>query len=356
MYQFIHIEVYAKQVSKKAITRRTKENKDGTRSLRNVRQIIAEAKREPDACPHVENPLQPKHIYGVSLDEVEALAYESTDGKTDKRGRKLRDDTPIILAGIASYPREEYESNQDNFKRWLDDTIAWLHTEYGDNLKNITMHLDEPHPHIHFYAISPTGRAKDIHAGYIGEQEQKAQAGYTNASNKNAYKEAMREFQLRYNLDVGVPNGMLKDGPRKLRESGPVYKSRVIQAKELASVKWQVESMAEQLSEEMQLQAEDIEAKAIANAEIEARAVKDSIINKFIKMGELLLKQAQERAKEIVESAERWSKNAHQLMNRLIEAEDEVIALKAENEAITQERDELWQQLKSKTDQRIHRD
>ncbi len=305
MYQFIHIEVYAKQVSKKAITRRTKENKDGTRSLRNVRQIIAEAKREPDACSHVDNPLQPKHIYGVSLDEVEALAYESTDGKTDKRGRKLRDDTPIILAGIASYPREEFDSNPDNFKRWLNDTINWLHTEYGDNLKNITMHLDEPHPHIHFYAVSPTGRAKDIHAGYMGEQEQKAQAENNNASNKNAYKEAMREFQQRYYHDVGAPNGMLKDGPKKLRESRPVYKARAKQAKELADQQRQIESMDKLVSEELELLAEDIKAKAIANAEIEARAVKDSILNKFIKMGELLLKQAQERAKEIVEREER---------------------------------------------------
>jgi hypothetical protein len=353
MYQFIHLEIYAKQVSKKAITRRTKENKDGTRSLRNVRQIIAEAKREPDACPHVENPQLPIHIFGVSLDAVETLAYESTDGKTDTRGRKLRDDTPIILAGIASYPREEYESNPDNFKKWLDDTIAWLHTEYGDNLKNITMHLDEPHPHIHFYAISPTGRAKDIHAGHVGEQQQKAEAENSNASNKNAYKEAMREFQLRYYLDVGAPNGMLKDGPRKLRESRPVYKSRAEQAKELASVQRQIESMGKQLSEEMQLQSDDIKAQAIADAEIEARAIKESMLDKIRKTGEFLIKQAQKRAQAIIENAERWSKDVHQLMARLIKAEAEVLQLRADNEAITQERDALRQQLKGKPDHRV---
>ena len=97
MYQFIHLEAYAETVSAKAVDRRTKINSkgkrnSGTKSLLNVRQVIAEAKREDDACPHVVFPQPPVKIYGIDLDEVERLAISSKEGQVDTKGRKLRTD------------------------------------------------------------------------------------------------------------------------------------------------------------------------------------------------------------------------------------------------------------------------
>ena len=71
MYQFIHIETYAETVSAKATSLRNKVNKNrqskaGTKSLLNLRQVIAEAKREPNSHPHILSPQVPKTIYGPS--------------------------------------------------------------------------------------------------------------------------------------------------------------------------------------------------------------------------------------------------------------------------------------------------
>lgn len=259
MYQFIHMEVYARKVSNKAITRRqinTQGRKgSGTRSLLNVRQIIAEAKREPDACPHVPSPQPPIMLYGVSLDDVEAMALASVEGQTDSLGRKLRDDTPILLAGVASYPRDEQYNDPDRFESWLEDTLLWLKNEYGDALKNITMHTDEEHPHIHFFAVSPDGRAKSLHAGYVAEQQLESK---DRNDRRMAYCDAMRDFQDRYYVDVASQYGMLRLGPRKQRKSRAEYKAEKANAARLAEIM----KTADQMENDATLQKESILATA----------------------------------------------------------------------------------------------
>jgi hypothetical protein len=347
MYQFVHVEVYAKEVSKKAINRRIEEGKQGTKSLISVRDVMAEAKREIDACPHVEDPLPPEHIYGISLDQVEMLAYAFTQGQTDKIGRKLRVDTPILLAGTATYPRDNYEANHENFKCWLDDNVQWLQNEYGKNLKNITMHLDEANPHIHFFAISPTGRAKDIHAGYRAQKQQKS-TNTTNKDNKNVYNQAMRDFQERYYRDVGAPNGMLKNGPKKQRLSRIEYKSKKSDAKLMAERMREIEKMDKIVSEELvafadfkQAETQKDAEKIIENAKHEAKEIKDTFLKKFKVAAEFIIMEARKQAQEIVDQAKAWSKNSHEYMARLINAEKQVSELKNQVETLTLERDEI---------------
>ncbi|MEH4495261.1 hypothetical protein POY18_27250, partial [Klebsiella pneumoniae] len=59
-YQFIHIEDYGRNVSKKKKNDGKNDKYKKESKGRSVREIIAEAKRENGNCPHVENPEDPK--------------------------------------------------------------------------------------------------------------------------------------------------------------------------------------------------------------------------------------------------------------------------------------------------------
>src|SRR5476649_2523610 len=69
-----------------------------------VASVMAEATRQPDACPHVENPAPPILLFGCSLAEVESKANEWAASSTDAIGRKLRKDGLCLLAGVISAP------------------------------------------------------------------------------------------------------------------------------------------------------------------------------------------------------------------------------------------------------------
>jgi hypothetical protein len=343
MYQFIHIDVYAETVSTKAVDRRTKTNSKGkrnggTKSLLNVHKVIAEAKREEDSCPHVAFPRPPIKIYGIDLDEVERLAIASKVSQTDSKGRKLRTDTPILLAGISSYPRDEYELAPEKFEIWLDDTVNWLKSQYGDHLKNITLHQDEEHPHIHFYAVSPDGRAKYLHAGYQAEslvdiKDSKARS--------LAYKEGMRQFQDRYYEDVSVKNGMLRDGPQRLRKSRAIHQAEKANAKllsakirEIDEVDQLVAASLEQTYHETIEQAKQESAryaKSLMAETIKAVTAKSNSMLETAKLQvEKMFENARHEADLMRDEVMKWSKNTRENIRKLADAEAKVQSLTVE--------------------------
>uniref|UniRef100_UPI003879EFDA hypothetical protein n=1 Tax=Staphylococcus aureus TaxID=1280 RepID=UPI003879EFDA len=114
-YQFIHVEAYGLNVSKKGkkIGSKTASESSGfnneTRG-RSVREIVAEATREAGFCDHVEHPelsSQNKILFGCSVQEVEILAqnyFENTTQKQELKSGKivekgLRKDANVLLAG-----------------------------------------------------------------------------------------------------------------------------------------------------------------------------------------------------------------------------------------------------------------
>lgn len=343
MYQFIHLEVYAETVSAKAVDRRTKINSkgkrnSGTKSLLNVRQVIAEAKRKDDACPHVVFPQPPVKIYGIDLDEVERLAISSKEGQVDTKGRKLRTDTPILLAGITSYPRGECELYPEKFNVWLDDTVDWLKLQYGDNLKNITLHLDEEHPHIHFYAISSDGRAKHLHAGYQAESLVDAK---DNKARSLAYKEGMRQFQNRYYLDVAAKNGMLRDGPKRLRKSRAVHQAEKAHAQLLGAKINEIDAMdqlaadgidqmfhemLDQAKTESERNANTVMAEAMHSASFKSNSMIEAAKLKIEKMYAI----ARNELERLRQEATQWSKSAVENIRKLADAETKVQSLTTE--------------------------
>ena len=93
-FQFLHIEAYARHGSKQ----------HGQPRKWSAREIAAEAMREPDACPHVEQPQPPQVLHGCTPAEAAKLAHDWADSSQDAKGRKLRADGLALAAGVVSCP------------------------------------------------------------------------------------------------------------------------------------------------------------------------------------------------------------------------------------------------------------
>lgn len=265
MYQFIHIETYARKASTKVKPSKPKNERQAaaaaTRAARaadasvnagggakgmdayvgtiqtpktraNVSDVVGEALRDPEHCPHVENPEPPTFLVGDEAtlrglpDEIERnlVAYHVKNG-----GKKVRSDTHVLLAGVASYPRELEQKDPAAYDRWEKSTVKWLQEKYGDNLRCVLRHgNDEAHPHIHFYVCDRERvNAKELHDGYAAA----AHLPMSSESNR-VHNDAMRDFQSDYYSKVGHAAGLLRDGPKRLRETRIVYKAREREALE----------------------------------------------------------------------------------------------------------------------------
>ncbi len=163
MYQFIRIQVYARAVDSRK------------KSAWTARQIVDEASRIQGNCDHIENPQPPTLLFGVmpnmALDEAEKKVEVEKDEVRLQDGsikfRKVRADKAILLAGVASYPREGEE-----YQVFRDLTLRFLKRKYGSNLKSVVEHLDEAHPHIHFYCVADkVSETKNLHEGYLAQTQ-----------------------------------------------------------------------------------------------------------------------------------------------------------------------------------------
>jgi len=222
-YQFIHVEAYSRQASKQ----KTK----GKGSL-NIRQVIAEANREPSNCPHVEYPQPPIVLIG-DLHQAEEDANAWAEQAKDAQGRKLRKDGHCLLAGVISLPRSE----EHIFNEFSTRSIEYLNSKYGDRLKAVIAHVeDEEHPHIHFYVVPRFGEGFDaIHEGQRAAKQAKAEDKLKGEQN-NAYISAMRGLQDDFSKKVGQPLGLARLGPGRRRLTRKAWQAEQAQAKALAEV------------------------------------------------------------------------------------------------------------------------
>jgi len=224
MYQFIHIETYARKASTKIKPTKSKKPQS-EKTRRDVGGVLGEAMRDIGYCDHVENPQAPTFLYGdedklrsiPARIELNIEAYQKKHG-----GKKLRSDAHVLLAGVASYPRQLEQSNPARYAEWKAMTLAYLQKTCGDKLVCVLEHQDEKEPHLHFYVLSDDEpNVKKLHAGYVAASAHPAlsQAG------KDAYKDAMRAFQSEFYEDVGHPCGLLRDGPKRVRMPTGEYKA-----------------------------------------------------------------------------------------------------------------------------------
>lgn len=294
MYQFIHIETFARKSSTKVKPSKKKAatvakvdetmpkgmdafiRPNGTvkpgKTKSTMDDVLAEALRDEGHCSHVSIPQEPVFLIGDEAalralpSEIERNieAYKAKNG-----GRKLRSDAHVLLAGVSSYPRELATEDPKGHQRWEKATLRWLRDKYGADLRVVLRHEDEAHPHIHFFVLSAEHvNAKELHDGYV------ATAGMPSLSKETTavYRDAMREFQSDYYAQVGHAAGLLRDGPKRKRMDRPTYKS--IQRAERERVALNVEVIEAQAA---LLDNASQDAKRAADlrreAEREARAI-----------------------------------------------------------------------------------
>ncbi|MFZ8685564.1 plasmid recombination protein [Klebsiella pneumoniae] len=227
MYQFIHYENYSINVSKKIAENKKKKSENDEKFIgdynnessgSNLREVIAEARREPGNTPHIKNVEPPALLYGVDLEEVERMALEyhsqtkiDVEVKGEIKQRGLRKDANIILAGVVSLPADHMQI-WDDYKK---DAIEYLKLKYGNKLKCVVEHTDEENPHIHYYCIQDIGEKFDlIHDGKKALLDNKNKI---KSEQNKAYRKAMRDFQEDFFLSVSSKYGLMKDGPKRRR-------------------------------------------------------------------------------------------------------------------------------------------
>lgn len=250
-FQFIHEESYSRKAGK------------GKQGGHSIATILAEAARKPGAHPHVTEPKPPTVIYGCSLAEVEQAANEYAEGMLDAKGRKLRSDAVILLAGVASCPASFTQEQWEDLRTL---TVEALSERYGDRLRSVIEHTDEAHPHIHYYVIPRPGERYDqVHLGRGAKAKAEAKAkadgldakGISKAGNI-AYCDERREFQRWYHSRVSSRLGLTLMGPRRRR---------------LSRKEW----MAEQSSAEATAQARADAAQEVVKAAVEKAQAQEVI-------------------------------------------------------------------------------
>ena len=172
MFQFIRAEVYARRAS----------TNEKSKSIYNISDILGEALRDENHIPHVDNPKEPRYIIGSEVDirAIPIKLAENAERFKDPVGRKMRADAALLLAGVASFPRESANNDPELYKKWEELTVDYLKNKYGANLRAVLMHDDEEHPHLHFYVYS------DI------EVNAKCYSNYKNGSNQPSTRRVAR--------------------------------------------------------------------------------------------------------------------------------------------------------------------
>lgn len=245
-YQFIHVECYSRRPGK------------GKAGGHSISSVLAEARRDPDACPHIESPLSPMPIFG-DIATVEAAAFSWAAQAQDTRGHRLRADGLCLLAGVLSAPPDLRD--WEGFKR---DSLAFLRTEYGDRLRAVVEHVDEKSRHLHFYAIPRRGeRFSTVHRGRAAAEEAKAQ-GKPKGLQNTGYIEAMRGMQDSFWERVGKRHGLARIGPRRRRLTRAEWKAEQKVGALLACEERRLEQTAEQVADlQRQIQEKEKEIQAM---------------------------------------------------------------------------------------------
>ena len=243
-FQFVHLQAF----SRKAVA--GKAGSDGvTRGGRaGVRDVMAEAGREPGAALHVDQPRPPVLVHGLDPAGVERLHDARVEaGRCEVAGgklRKIRVDQATLLTVVASYPGTVSACEADPATAaardaWQARNVAWLRAEFGERLAGVVRHDDEAHPHLHAYILPDDAamKANPLHPGWAAKAAAKEVAEAdgldpkaANAAGDRAYKTAMRAVQDRYWEAVGLPSGLARVGPARRRLTRDAWQAEQAQA------------------------------------------------------------------------------------------------------------------------------
>ena len=140
--------------------------------------LLAEADRVPSHCSHIKRPRparwlmdSPEEVH-VELESFTSRPQPVRPKSGGLRYRKVRSDLRCFMDCVASYPVEvedfRHASDSDKLilKEWVDKTHHFIQAEFGSNYIACCFHLDESHPHFHFYIV---GNASRLHPGLRAE-------------------------------------------------------------------------------------------------------------------------------------------------------------------------------------------
>jgi hypothetical protein len=254
--QFAHVQSYSR-----------KSNGGG----QSVRQILAEAERDPQYSDHVKEPQPPNVIFGVSPSKVQELHDQMLDraaievnlknGKVAKRG--IRKDRHTLLTVVASYPLLsdqvlEGSPDRENYQSWIELNLAWLKKRFGSQLISVIEHTDEKHPHLHAYVLpmdDPECYARNLNPAWAAKSEAEARAKKAGHTPKvalklgnRAYRARGREWQDDYFKEVGLPAGLTRSGPKRERLSRQQWKARKEEARRSAELLREMDQRIETLA------------------------------------------------------------------------------------------------------------
>lgn len=279
-FQFAHVETYSRS--------------GGRSGKLTIAEIIAEARRSPEASLHVENPKAPIPVFGCDFDELvrrhDAIINHAQETLANGKKRAVRKDTGSLFTCVLSHPATPDECRNDTdvkaaVEAWARDSVKWLRHDLkarGGTLETVIMHVDEAHVHLHAYGLHSSGHADRLHPGKVSKkraveaavadgQEKKT----ANAMGDKAYVEAMRAWQDSYSTDVGLLHGLTRLGPARRR---------------LTRVEWMVEKAAARSVQQAQTMAaaamkaaraadvnrkqhETTAQKTVADAKLEAKSI-----------------------------------------------------------------------------------
>ena len=250
-YQFLHLDLFARVSPAKSKERQ-----------RNYREIISEARREPESTLHIRSPHAPKILLG-SLDGIEDEIEASAASATDAAGHRLRKDAPVLAAGVISFPERSVQ-----WPKFREASLAWLRQQYGDNLRCVLEHDDEKYPHIHFFAPVPVidGRSRPdlVDPGILAKRAAK-EAGRPGAAQQAAYCQAMREWQKDFRDSVALRFGLTHRGPGRRRLTRREWRMEQDQAEEVGRLIHEFENIQ---------QHADHADKALAAARVELSQIR----------------------------------------------------------------------------------
>lgn len=269
MYQFVHVESYSRTAPKAAESKNKKTGQASGKAGRSVSWVVNEAIRDAGSIPHIEAPQSPIYLHGEPLEQLEATCESWASSMTDARGRKLRKDALCLAAGVVSAPNDIDPQAWEAFKR---DSLAWLKNKYGDSLRTVIEHVDESHPHLHFYCVPQHGqRFETVHEGKAAVAESKA-LGQAKGLQNQAYKRAMRQFQDEFFEGVGIEHGFTRLGPGKRRLTREEWKQEQHQAAYASAAIGKAKAMT--------FEAEIESATIIGDAKARAQAVAATAMEK----------------------------------------------------------------------------
>lgn len=338
-YQFIHIETYSRKSS--SFSRKGKNGKTKDVYTRSIKEIVDEANRIAGNCAHVENPQPPKLLHGCDVSKVPEICEDYAKETKDPKGRKLRSDALVVIAGVVSVG----DDDREQWPKIRDDSVKYLIDKYGDRLKSVVEHTDEAYPHIHFYVVPHPGeRLEDIHEGLKARNELD-RAGNELKVRNDAYKKAMKTFQNDFFSAVGLKNGLTRIGPGAERLSRKNWHKRKEIHKQLPKIEKLVKDFMETdysdvVNKEMAKNGGVLGPKTINGMLKNIHTVKSWILNiadheKFYTPMMKLKSDLEEKEKELQEIAKKLADREKKV------SEDEKIvkqSLKLQNDLIEEKK------------------